>query len=159
MINNKQQGFTLIELMMTVAILGILSAIAIPSYMSYVTKSKRTEAKTELLRVAQLQESHYVQNLSYAKTLTGLGFAAATLNTETGLYSIASSATPVACDGTNANPCTGYSIVATPVTGKGQDKDDDCANGFMLTNTGFKGAKSSTDAAFTSAATIQKCWG
>ena len=62
---NKQLGFTLIELMITVAILGILSSIAVPSYMTYVTKSKRTEAKTEILRLAQLQESHYIQNLTY----------------------------------------------------------------------------------------------
>ena len=161
--NNKyrQQGFTLIELMITVAILGILSSVAVPSYMSYVTKSKRTEAKTELLKVAQLQESYYVQNLSYAKSLngtTGLGFSGASETTESGLYKITTLGTPTSCDGTNSRPCTGYNVVAVPVAGKGQDKDKKCAKGFVLTNTGRKGAKSATDADFNSAATAKECW-
>jgi len=162
--NNKyrQQGFTLIELMITVAIIGILSSIAVPSYMSYVTKSKRTEAKTELLRIAQLQESYYVQNLSYAKALNGtvgLGFPGASQTTESGLYSITTLGRPTTCDGTNLKPCTAYNVVALPVAGKGQDNDKKCAKGFVLTNTGWKGAKSATDSDYTSAATIKECWG
>ena len=158
---NKQQGFSLIELMMTVAILGILSSIAVPSYMSYVQKSKRTEAKTEVLRIAQLQESYYVQNLSYAKALNGtagLGFNSASEITETGLYTITTLGTPTTCDGTNNSPCTGYNVVAQPVAGKGQDNDKKCSGGFVITNTGQKGAKGSTDSDFTSATTIKECW-
>lgn len=167
MINkNKKQGFTLIELMITVAILGILSAIAVPSYMEYVRESKRTEAKTELLRIAQLQESYYVQNLSYAKYLNGtggLGFGSKTLNTETGLYKIQvwgldSSNKANTCSGDNTNPCVGYRIQALPVTGAGQDSDEKCAKGFRLWNTGLKQAKSSTDTKWTSAATATECW-
>ena len=159
---NKQIGFTLIELMITVAILGIISSVAVPSYMSYVTKSKRTEAKVEMLRTAQLQESHYVQNLSYAKALNGtagLGFSSASHKTESGLYSITTLGTPTTCDGTNAKPCTGYNVVAQPVSGKGQDKDDKCSKGFVINNTGLKGAKGKDDTDFTSAATIKECWG
>jgi len=152
------QGFTLIELMITVAILGIISAIAVPSYMTYVKKSKRTEAKTEMLRVAQLQESYYIQNLTYSQELTGLGFAAVTQNTESDLYSLRSQGQPVGCNGTSANPCTGYQVVATPVTGKGQDKDDKCTY-FYVDNTGRKGAKSSSDSDLNSTANIKECWG
>lgn len=162
MINkNKKQGFTLIELMITVAILGIISTIAVPSYMSYVKKSKRTEAKTEVLRIAQLQESYYVQNLSYAKALNGtagLGFANASENTESGLYKVSTLGTPTSCDGTSSSPCTGYNVVAQPVAGKGQDNDKKCSGGFVITNTGQKGAKGSTDSDFTSPATIKECW-
>ena len=133
MINQyKQQGFTLIELMITLAILAILTSIAVPSYMSYVYKSKRTEGKTELLRIAQLQESYYIQNLSYAAALTDLGFAAASQDTEGGLYTITTKGTTSAeedCDGTNAKPCTGYAVLAVPVAGEGQDKDPKCAGG------------------------------
>lgn len=159
--NNEQLGFTLIELMITVAILGILSAISVPSYLAYVQKSKRTEAKTELLRIAQLQESYYVQNLSYAKALNGtggLGFPNTSEATESNLYTVTSTATPSTCDGTNTSPCTGYSIVAVPVSGKGQDNDTKCSQGFSLNNIGQKGARSASDSNFTTAATIKECW-
>ncbi len=74
------KGFTLIEVMIVVAILGIITVIALPSYAELVMKGKRTDAKVELLKIAQLQESYFVQNLSYAKDLTtgagGLGLGA-----------------------------------------------------------------------------------
>ncbi|WP_146203443.1 type IV pilin protein [Leucothrix pacifica] len=163
---NKKQGFTLIELMITVAILGILTSVAVPSYMKYVRESKRTEAKTELLKIAQLQESYYVQNLSYAKFLNGnggLGFGARKIKTESGLYSIQTWGLDSAnkantCSGDNTNPCVGYRIQALPVSGAGQDSDDACAKGFRLWNTGLKQAKSSTDNNWNNATTIEECW-
>ena len=157
-IKNKQGGFTLLELMITVAIMGILGTIAVPSYMTYVTKSKRTEAKTEILRIAQLQESYYIQNLTYAQALNdGLGFPGVAHQTESNLYSITSEGLPNSCNGTAANPCTGYSISALPVSGEGQDKDDRCTE-FLLDNTGFKGATSSGNSNSRSADTIKECW-
>lgn len=168
MINkNKNHGFTLMEMMITVAILGILSAITVPSYVKYVQKSKRTEAKTEILRIAQLQESYYVQNLSYALALNGtggLGFSGSSLTTESGLYSVqvtgfdGDADNSTTCSGTSASPCIGYRIEATPVSGKGQDNDTDCAGGFRLTNTGAKRAKNSTDSDWSNAATRATCW-
>lgn len=157
--NNKQKGFTLIEIMITVGILGIISSIAVPSYMQHVLKSKRTEPKTELLRLAQLQESYYVQNLSYAKTLDGgLGFPSAVVKTESALYNVWTDGLPFSCDGTNANPCTGYNVVAAVIPGKSQGSDKKCTK-FRLNNTGFKGAQSETDTDFTSAKNIKECWG
>ena len=156
---NKQLGFTLIELMITVAIVGILSSIAVPSYMTYVTKSKRTEAKTEILRMAQLQESHYIQNLTYAKSHSnGLGFPAGTLLSETELYTITAEGQPATCQGTSANPCTGYEIRAIPNSDKGQANDDRC-RGFSILHTGRKGAISSTDTDYYNAANVRECWG
>ena len=157
---NKLHGFTLIELMITVAILGILSAVAIPSYMTYVTKSKRTEAKTELLSIAQLQENRYIQNLSYAKELNnGLGFSSAWQETENGLYKMRSQGLPLSCNGTSANPCTGYRVVAVPVSGKGQERGKECTE-FYIDNTGFKGALSSTNTSnVRNSDTIKECWG
>lgn len=55
------------ELMITVAIIGILSAIAIPSYNSYVTDSKRSEAKKSLLELGQFMERYYTANDRYNK--------------------------------------------------------------------------------------------
>lgn len=62
--NNK--GFTLIELMIVIAIISVLAAIAIPNYNSYTTKAKLTEAKSNLLQLQTLQEQFYQDYRVYA---------------------------------------------------------------------------------------------
>ena len=64
-------GFTLIELMITVAIVGILGAIAYPSYVAYVKRGKRAEARTILLDDAQFMQRFYSANNRYDKQLDG----------------------------------------------------------------------------------------
>lgn len=71
MINSKHQhGFTLIELMITVAIVGILAAIALPSYQDSVMKSRRADAKSDLLSIANAMERHYTLSNTYCGTAT-----------------------------------------------------------------------------------------
>ena len=64
-INDKSLGFTLIELMITVAIIGILASIAYPSYTEYVIRSKRADGKAALLAVQLEEEKWRANNTSY----------------------------------------------------------------------------------------------
>lgn len=79
----KQKGFTLIELMLVVAVVGVLMGIAYPSYQNHVLKTKRSDCKAGLMRTADLQERYYLRNNSYASTQTELfGSAAQQLSQE-----------------------------------------------------------------------------
>ena len=60
MIASKHTGFTLIEVMIAMAIIAILTAIAFPSYQNYITRSSRSAAQTELLELANLQEKIFL---------------------------------------------------------------------------------------------------
>jgi type IV pilus assembly protein PilE len=65
-----QNGFTLIELMITVAIVGILASVAYPTYTSYIVKGKRAEARTALTELLQQQERYMTQNNCYVRFST-----------------------------------------------------------------------------------------
>lgn len=69
----KARGFTLIELMIVVAIVAILAAVAIPSYQQYIQKSRRVDAKETLTRMAALQERFFFQNSAYTADRSDLG--------------------------------------------------------------------------------------
>jgi type IV pilus assembly protein PilE len=73
----RQRGFSLLELVIAMAIVAILASIAIPSYRSYVLKSHRTEAKTALLDAAALEERFFSTTNSYTATPSNLGYATA----------------------------------------------------------------------------------
>jgi type IV pilus assembly protein PilE len=84
----NQFGFSLIELMISIAIVGILATVAYPSYTSFVTNSNRSEGQGELLRFANLQEQYFVDYRIYGADLTALGKATSTILTESGNYEI-----------------------------------------------------------------------
>lgn len=63
--SRKQSGFTLIELMIVVAIIGIIAAIAYPSYQNHIEKTRRTTAKSDLMELAQWMERRYSSDYDY----------------------------------------------------------------------------------------------
>ncbi|MEN9657231.1 MAG: hypothetical protein RL571_696 [Pseudomonadota bacterium] len=75
MLHYKQHGFTLIELMVVLAIIGILTAIAFPSYSSFILRSHRTDAYVSLSKLLQTQEKYRANNTTYG-TISQLGLGA-----------------------------------------------------------------------------------
>ena len=72
-----RRGFTLIELMIAIAIIAVLAAVAYPSYTDYLTRTKRASAKSFLMILADRQEHFFLDNKRYAIDLNELGFGAA----------------------------------------------------------------------------------
>ena len=126
--SSKQAGFTMIELMIVVAIIGIISAVAFPSYTSYMKKSRRADAKVALTKMADAQERWYLQNSIYTTVVANVGGA----TSPDGNYTMAVTSADV----------NGYVMTATATTGQAQENDTTCTV-FTLASTGAKTATNS----------------
>jgi type IV pilus assembly protein PilE len=107
------RGFTLVELMVAVAIVSILLAIAVPSYSAYVKKSRRGEAEATLVDIAQREQQYFLDQRAYAATVATVG---ATIPPDlNAFYAFA------IAPGGGAPPT--FTVTATPVPGSAQAGD------------------------------------
>ena len=123
MFSIRMTGVTLLELLIAIAVLGVLAAIAIPSYQGNLQSSRRTDGITALLEVQAQQTQWRANNVTYADDLTAdLGWTNS--NSPEGYYTISLS---------NVTAST-YTATATPKVGSAQEGDS-CGN-LVLTQSG-----------------------
>lgn len=112
--SGRGKGFSLIELMMVIAIIGILASIALPAYKEHVIKSNRAVAEQFLMDVAQRQEQYLLDNRQYAANLAALNLtvppSVAALYNPPDFSGVDNAATPPA-----------YTIFITPIAGRKMD--------------------------------------
>ena len=128
----RNKGFTITELLIVLAVIGILTAVAFPSYQNHVRKAARASAQAAMMQIADKEAQYLLDARNYVVTSTALTTLSITLPTDVASkYTV----TVTAADGTNtaSTPPT-YTIVATPIAGGPQ-----VADGILkLTHTGGK---------------------
>ena len=145
---HKQRGVTLIELVVVIMIIGILAAVAVPSYRNYVVRSQRADAKDALLALASQQEKHYLQCNTYADNIANAPSCddselQGADTSENGWYDLA------IVDPTDA---TQFNLTATAINGENQFQDTECRT-FSVNDRGIRTALDSGGADNT-----EECW-
>lgn len=145
--NDKNRGFTLLELMITVSIIAILASIAIPNYRDYLKRGQRAAAKSVLMDNAQFLERNFTANNCYHRTDSNCATAAVTIalpktqapETGTASYTVAFNA--------GSPTANAYTITATPT---GSMTGDECGI-LTLNHLGQQGVTGATR-------TAAQCW-
>jgi len=137
---NESKGFSLIELIMAVAVVGILARIAYPSYVTYVLKSHRSEAINGLLELASREVRYYTTKNTYQTSMLQLGYSAdpypvASATSSSHYYDVSVASVSA----------TGFTLKAVPV---GNQVNDTCGT-YTYTDLGVKGIGSGT---------VSDCW-
>ena len=127
---SRARGFTLIELMIAIAIIGVLVRLAIPTYQNYIVRTNRTEATQFLIDLANRQQQYLMDARKYASTLAELNVTAPT---EYSKYYVATDASIFTTVNNSATPPT-FTLSAVPKTGIPQAKDGT----ITITSTGVK---------------------
>lgn len=145
-----QGGFTLIELMIAVAIIGILLRLAVPAYLNSVKKTRRTDAKTALLDIAQREERYLSTSNIYTTSAPLLGYSTGTV-TASAPMSVLSGGTAyyqmsVVVPDPNSGSSSPTSFAATAVRLGSQTSDTQCGD-YTITNTGKQTVANATGSA------------
>ena len=132
-------GFSLLELMVTVAIVGILAAIALPAYTDYIHRTNRSEGQALLSDSAAREERYFSDNNSYTTKPSDLNFgtSATSFTSEHGYYQLTIAA------GNTGSITDSYLLTVTAVAGSGQANDTKCLT-MTLDSTGIKGSTQGT---------------
>ena len=138
---DKMKGFTLIEVMIVVAIVAVLSAIALPSYQEYIRRGHRAEARAALLQAAQWLERAATATGTYPLTAS---FPTTLTTMQSGRYTVAVASPPA-----SAASGAAFTLTATPAGGQVGDK---CGS-YTLTHSGVRSAASAA-----SGALVTECW-
>ncbi|WP_276529672.1 type IV pilin protein [Psychrobacter okhotskensis] len=127
----NQRGFTLIEMMIVVAIIGVLAAIAYPSYQQYVIKTKRTDMMSEMQNIASEIESRKLAQGSYSaiSATVKTNFATAYPRQGTALYDVTINPTPLTPP--NNILTNKWIITATPKTGTQMASDGNLSLNYL----------------------------
>jgi len=123
-LNKKPAGFTLIEIVVVIAIIGILAAVAWPTYLDQVRKARRSDAKAMLQDVATKLEQYYLDNKSYTADMKKLGYSIATKVPTLGDRWYKVSVVTPAPAGCPIATC--YNLEAVPDATKDQANDKKC---------------------------------
>ena len=133
----NQRGVTLLELMIVVVIVGMIAAMAYPSYTQHVVETKRTAAASILLQVADRQQQFFMDTKRYTNSMTDLGFAANPLVIADDGRPIAAGDAEAAYSVSLSNVgATTYTATAAPLNGQ-LARDTECAS-LSLTQAGVR---------------------
>ena len=127
----RARGFSLIELMITVVIIGVLAAVAYPSYQDYMRRGYRSAAQTFMMTIAQRQEQYLLTNRSYAATVAALNLTQPPETTGKYTFTVTATTAPL-----------GYTIEATP---QGNQAVVNKFGKLTLLNDGTKSSDASAD--------------
>lgn len=154
----RDGGFTLIEVMITVAIVGVLAAVALPSYTSYIARAKRADARTQLLQAAQYMQRFYAATDRYDQDRSGNSVLGSSVGMPdnlrkspadgTAVYQLNTSIT-TAGNYTATVSVSAYTLTMAPISG-GVAATDACGM-FTITSAGVRGVTGGTK-------TRDECW-